>query len=218
MREYLVPMLLAYPDEVTRMAPPEGYSAALIDDPPTVQFPHGQYRGPLYKDVAEWRRAEMRSRVARFEAATVGALCAAGVELGRLVLDLDDMERALGNVSSGGVMKPPPEAVELLTRGRLAGCMLLGAVRRWGAMHGLVRSNVERAYFGHLSDNDDRKEAAAVVGVASMALEGLFHAAATDGGRLKEPKPGIFLEWDRAAGTKALVRIENRRKMVLRRL
>jgi hypothetical protein len=209
-REYLLPTLLTKPEEVTRMAPAGGFSAALIDDPPTTEHPEGQYPGPLYRDVAEWRRAEVRSRVARFEAATTRAVCAAALELGRLVVVLDDMERALGNATAGGVAKPSPEGVELVTRGRLSGCLVVGAVRRWGAMHTLVRSNVERAYFGRLTDDGDRREAAQTVGVAPAILEGFYRAVSQ--------LQGVFLEWDPKANVSQLVRIENRRKIVLRRL
>jgi len=216
MREYLLPAALFAPSEITRQAPADGYAAVLIDDPPTIEHPHGQYEGPLYKDVAEWRRAAVRSRVARFEAASVRALCTAGLELGRLVIALDDMERQLGNPAAGGAGKLPEEAQQLLTRGRLSGCKIVGAVRRWGAMHTLVRSNVERAYFGRLTDDEDRREAAQTVGVAPAVLDGLFRASATDG--KGGYRPGVFLEWDCQANARALVRIENRRKMVIRQL
>jgi hypothetical protein len=218
MREWLLPALLTAPEDATLVRPADGFKAVLIDDPPTAEKPEGQYEGPRYFDVAEWRRADKRSRVARFEAASARALFAAGVELGGLVLLFDDMERALGNVPAGGVASPPAEGVELLTRGRHHGCLVVGAVRRWGSLHNLVRGNVERAYFGALTDEGDRKAAAAVVGIPAITLEGLMRAAATEGGRRAKPLPGVFLEWEPKAGSSALVRIENRRKITIRRL
>ena len=201
MREYLIPALLWDSAQVTSLAPVEGYAAALIADPATVEWPDGQYGpAPRYVDVAEWRRAQKRSRVARFSNASFHAMCDVGVRYGRLVICLDDMERELGSES-----RPSPEATELITRGRLHGCVTIGACRRMMAVHTSVRANVEIVYFGNLTDDNDRAYAAKSAGINPEWLRGIN-------------RPGVLLEWRRATGEKCLIRVESRQKLILRKL
>jgi hypothetical protein len=200
MREWLIPALLSDASQATQLGPADGFTAALISDPSTVEFPEGQYQGPYYDDVAEWRRAEKRSRVARFRNASLGALCEVGVQYGRLVLCLDDAERELGSERT-----PSPEATELITRGRLHGCVILGACRRMMAIHTSVRSNVEVVYFGGLTDENDRHYAAKTAGVNPEWLRNINQR-------------GVLLEWRRATGEKSLIRVEARRKLIIRSL
>jgi len=201
MREWMLPALLHDPGQVTDMAPPEGFSTVLIHDPPTPQKPDGQYVDIVrYADVAEWRRAEKRPRVARFSSPTLEAMCGAAVEYGRMVLAFDEANRLIGNER-----KPPAQASELIESGRHYGCLIIGACRRLKAVHTSARSNIEVAYFGNLADDDDRDDAAAAAGVDPELLRGI-------------KQQGVFLEWVRSTGDRALIRVENRRKMVLRRL
>lgn len=200
MREWLLPALLRSPELATAMAPPGGYVAALVHDPPTVKDPQGQFDGALYANVSEWRRAERRPRVARFVEPSLRALCATAMEVSRIVLVLDEIDRLLPS------SRPPaPEAAELIERGRHYGCLVIGGCRRLKAVHTSVRGNIERAYFGNLADDDDRDYAASSAGVDPSLLRGIT-------------EQGVFLEWDRATGDTALIRVEGRKKLIIRTL
>jgi len=200
MREWMLPALLARPGEVTSMAPAGGYGAVLIHDPPTTERPDGQYAvGTCYQDVAEWKRAEKRPRVARFVNPSLDSLCAAAVEHGRLVICLDEANRLIGNER-----KPSKPAAELIESGRHHGSMIIGAARRLKALHTSARSNIEVGYFGNFADDDDREDAA--------------NAANVNPDRLRSLPPYTFLEWRRETGDCTLIRIENRRKIVFDKL
>ena len=198
-REWLLPALLADPGQVTSMAPKDGYAMALIHDPPTTERPDGQYPIVHYRDVAEWRRAEKRPRVAGFVNPSLDALCQAAVENGRTVLVLDEGNRLLGNDR-----KPSKAAAEILESGRHFGSMIVAGARRLKALHTTARSNLEAAYFGSLADDGDREDAAAAAGVDAERLRGL--------------PEHVFLEWRRESGQRSLIKIVDRRKMTLAEL
>jgi hypothetical protein len=199
-REWLLPAMLADPIQATAMAPPNGYAAALIHDPPTVKDPKGQYDGALYQDVSEWKRAEKKPRVARFVDPSMRALCETAIERGRLVLVLDELDRLLPSART-----PAPEAANLIERGRHYGCLIVGGCRRLKAVHTSVRGNIERAYFGNLADDEDRAYAAECANVSPDLLRGIT-------------QQGVFLEWDRASGRVALIRVQNRKRTIIRSL
>ena len=204
MREWMLPALLVDPKQVTSLAPAKGYASALIHDPPTTERPDGQYPGVVrYADVAEWRRAEQRPRVARFTNPSFDSLCAAGVEYGRMVIALDEANRLLGNDR-----KPSKQAAELIEGGRHHGCMIIGAARRLKALHTSARSNIEVAYFGSFSDDDDRKDAADAAGISPERLRGVGE------GKLQY----VLLEWRRETGETSLIKVVGRRKMVMSKL
>ena len=199
-REWLLPALLADPSQATQMAPPAGYSGALLHDPPTVKDPSGQYDGTLYDDVAEWRRAAKKPKVARFANPSLRALCEAAMEKGGVVLVLDEIDRLLP-----AVRPPAAEAAELIERGRHYGCLVVGGCRRLKSVHTSVRGNVEVAYFGNLADDDDRDYAASTAGINPSLLRGIT-------------QQGVFLEWNRATGSTALIRVQNRKRDIIKAL
>lgn len=199
LREWMLPALLADPGQVTTMSPAEGYASALIHDPPTTERPKGQYPGVLYQDVAEWRRAEARPRVARFSNPSLDAMCQVAVEFGRMILCLDEANRLFGNER-----KPPKAAGELIESGRHSGSKIIGSARRLKTLHTTARSNLEAAYFGSLADNADREDAAA--------------AADVDPEQLRNLPEHTFLEWRRETGERSLIKVVDRRKMILRKL
>lgn len=198
-REWMLPALLEDPGQVTTMAPADGYASVLIHDPPTTERPKGQYPGTLYQDVAEWKRAAQRPRVARFSNPSFDAMCQVAVEWGRMVLCLDEANRLLGNDR-----KPSKAAGELIESGRHSGCKIIGSARRLKTLHTTARSNLEAAYFGSLADEGDREDAAAAAGVDAEQLRGL--------------PEHVFLEWRRETGERSLIKVVDRRKITLRKL
>jgi hypothetical protein len=198
-REWLLPMLLTEPRHVTSLAP-ERFAGALVHDPPTAEHPDGQYPITRYPDVASWRRAERRPRAAAIADPTLQALCSAAIEIGRLVLVLDDLHRLLGSE------RPPPrEARELCEAGRHHGSVIVGGCRRLKGLNAIARGNVELAFFGNLADEDDRRYAAVTADVRPEDLRRLN-------------RPGVFLEWDRPSGRRCLIRIADRRRLIIQEL
>lgn len=196
MQQWLLPTLLTNPSEVTSMAPPGGYGAILIHDPPTAGKPQGQYDGEHFEDVAAWRRAPRRPKVACFSNPGLDAMCRAAVDFGRVVVCLDEGNRLIGNER-----KPPQAADELINSGRHHGCLIIAGARRLKSLHTSARSNIELAYFGALADPDDRDAAAEAAGI--------------DADKLRNVPEHSFLEWRRETGDVALITVRDRRKITL---
>lgn len=208
LQQWWLPMALSRPELVTDMAPSGGFTAALIHDPPTMKNAHGQYPGQRFEDVAAWLRAVDKPRVACLErGATFEAMCEAGQQAGGLILVVDELERVL---SKGG--RVAPSVMEMLIAGRQHNCLIAAGCKRLVAVPTDARANLETAYFGNLSDQGDRDDAAKQTGVELRVLEEL----ARPGGPLTEQ--GTFLEWRRASGWRGLTRIQNRQKVTITEL
>lgn len=196
MQQWLLPTLLTRPQEVTTMATPAGYGAILIHDPPTAEKPNGQYDGEHFEDVAAWRRAARRPKVACFTNPSLDSMCRAALDFGRIVVCLDEGNRLIGNER-----KPTQSAGELIESGRHHGCLIIAGARRLKSLHTSARSNIEVAYFGALADPDDRDAAA--------------EAADIDPEKLRNVPQHSFLEWRRTTGEVALITVRDRRKITL---
>lgn len=209
-KNWLLPMLLHRPEFATDMAPAGGYVAALIHDPRTPKHPNGQYPGQRFRDVAEWLRATDRPRLACLEAPTFDAMCLAAKEHG-LVLVVDELERAFDGA-------PSPIVVEMCIAARQYNSLVVGGCKRLGNLPTKARSNLERVFFGSLSDNDDRIDCAKQTGISMKLLQELSApaTATTSGGPLTEQ--GTFLEWHRASGWRGLTRVVNRQKITIKEL
>ncbi|HEX8010223.1 MAG TPA: hypothetical protein VF814_04725 [Casimicrobiaceae bacterium] len=211
-REYLLPALLTMPSVVTDMAPPEGYSAALVHDPRTAKHPNGQYPGGRFDDVADWSRALERPKLSCLERPTFEAMCEMGKTVGGLVLVIDELERALEGRGGAG------DVIEMLIASRQHNCIVVGGCKRLGNLPTKARSNVEVVFFGNLSDIGDRRDCAEVTRVSREVLDELCKPATGNapGGPLTEQ--GTFLEWHRASGWRGLTRVHNRARILLRQL
>ena len=91
--EYVVPALLTDPREIfgdsAKDVAPDVYRRAFIHDPPTKRKPQGQYAGPHYHDLADWRRKQSageNSRVRCFVEPDTEQLCAVALEWGDSVV------------------------------------------------------------------------------------------------------------------------------------
>lgn len=205
-KHWLLPTLLGpRPELATEMAPTGGFVTALIDDPRTSKHPDGQYPGPRYRDVAEWKRGHDRQRVACLERPSFDAMCLAARELGGMVLVVDELERAFAG-------SPSEIVVEMCIAARQHNSLVVGGCKRLGNLPTRARSNLERVFFGNLSDRGDRDDCAKQTGLPLRELEQLSAV----GGPLTEQ--GTFLEWHRASGWKGLTRVVNRQKITLRQL
>jgi hypothetical protein len=205
-KHWLLPTLLGpRPDLATEMAPAGGYTAALIDDPRTAKHPEGQYPGPRFRDVAEWMRGTDRLRVACLEHPSFDAMCLAARELGGLVLVVDELERAFAG-------SPSEIVVEMCIAARNHNSLVVGGCKRLGNLPTKARSNLERVFFGNLSDRGDREDCAKQTGIPVRELEQLSAV----GGPLTEQ--GTFLEWDARSGWRGLTRVVDRRKITLQTL
>jgi len=198
-REWLLPMLLTQPRTISDLNP-DRFNAALIYDPRTNESPDGQFPGERFADVAAWRRAERRPRVACLDAPSPESMAEAAVELGRLVLVMDEINYAWPNDR-----KPGPAAVQLASAGRHAGCMVVGGCRRVMELHNSVRANITVAYFGNPSDGNDRDDVRRVTSVDPAELPELAER-------------GTFIEWHRQSGRRSLIRVTERRKITIRQL
>ncbi len=200
-REWLVPTLLWRPDYVSDAAPAR-FRAALILDPPSPRRPDGQYPGQRFRDVAEFRRtpAGRRARVVCFSAADTRELVRLALELGDVVLVLDEIDLAMPSRA----YQLSDAETELVQRGRHSGVALVGTCRRLHDVNSQVRGNVQVAWFGNLADPEDRLYAAKTCGIEPA--------------RLVDVPPRIFLEWDRARNFRCLTRLEGSRKITLENL
>jgi hypothetical protein len=203
---YVVPMLLTRPREILEMAP-ERFDRALIADPPTGLHPRGQYPGAVrFRDVAEWRRSARKPRVCAFEQASTDALCRLALECRNTVLVLDEFERCLNPafpLSDG--------ARTIVHAGRQYGVVMCGTMRRLMGVRKEARSNIQLGYFGGLREADDRKYAAATVGVNIRELENIPPPDGVTGAR-------VFLEWAPERASIALIKVENGVRVFLRKL
>jgi hypothetical protein len=208
LREWWLPMAMTRPELVTDMAPSGGFKAVLIHDPPTMAHPHGQYPGQRFDDVAAWLRAVDKPRLACLERPTFEALCEAGAQIGGLIIVVDELERVL---QKGG-SRQSPAVMEMLIAGRQHNCVIAAGCKRLVAVPTDARANLETAYFGNLSDQGDREDAAQQTRVDLRVLDGL----ASSGGPLTQQ--GTFLEWRRATSWRGLTRVVNRQKVVIQEL
>lgn len=198
-REWLLPQLMHRPGELVRVAPASGYDAALVHDPPTGENPHGQYPGQRFRDVAEWRRAPKRQRICCLENPSATAMAEVGQKPGRLVLVIDELERLIGSEGQAD-----PAMLELFNAGRNYGSLVVGSCRRLMNINAKARANLQLAYFGAPSDAQDRVHAARAAQVDPSVFDELGEI-------------GTFVEW-RAGGQRAIVRVVDRRRVVLRQL
>ncbi len=197
-KTYVLPVLLTSPRELTEAAP-ERFDFCFIDDPPSSKNPHGQYPGERYTDVNEWKRAKSKARVCCFDRADPDELCALALKKKNVILVLDELDLRW---PSSQPLKSA--AKDLVNRGRHEGVALVGTMRRLHGVRPELRANMQVAFFGGLSEPDDRKYAAMTTGV--------------DEKRIARVEPRTFLEWRREVDYRGLTKIENSRRVEIMRL
>lgn len=195
---YLVPTLLSDPHRINPHAPADGYKLALIDDPARA-LTGAQYDGQRFNDSSEFRRASKRQRRCCFDRADPDALIKLALDCEGAVLVFDEMDKRFPSTSAPLVR----ERYTLAEEPRHYGLCTVGGVRSLRRVHVQIRSNCQGAWVGNLTEPEDQKYAADLIGAPRSFLErdDVRHFSAL--GR------GCFVQWLRHDGRIILTKLKN---------
>jgi hypothetical protein len=156
---WLLPMLLSRPELATDMAPRRRLRRGA-----RARSPHaGAPRRPISRPaLSRRRRVDARDRSAARRLPRGAELrrdvFAAAKELGGLVLVVDELERAFDG-------SPSPVVVEMCIAARQYNSLVVGGCKRLGNLPHKSAINLERVFFGNLSDVGDRADCAKQTGM-----------------------------------------------------